>query len=205
MRNEVIVTSQISFVCGLVLAIFCPSTSPQMVKAKNDPTVLQLTIQADKIRYLQGSNIPVHVRLTNVSQRAVLVGRDMWTNASPSRVRLSITPADGHNISGIGTAVDGAPDFQNVPKAVLNWCISLPPGYSYESDTMMQSFVDGTGLTPGLYRVRAVFESAGIRADTYFNPLLGNAKELEGLRDQDWKGVVGSNELTIRIIAAERR
>jgi hypothetical protein len=129
----------------------------------------------------------------------------MWTNASPSRVRLSITPTDGHNISGIETAMDGVPDFQDVPKAVLNWCISLPPGYSYESDTMVQSFVDGTGLTPGLYRVRAVFESSGIRADTYFNPLLGNPKDLEDLRDQDWKGVVGSNELAIRIVATERK
>jgi hypothetical protein len=205
MRKLVIVTSQILCVYALVLTIFCPSTSSQTAKTNSGPVALQLTIQADKIRYLQGSNIPIHARLTNVGQRAVIVGRDMWTNASPSRVRLSITPVDGHKIGGTAGAVDGAPDFEDVPKAVLNWCISLPPGYSYESDTMMQSFVDGAGLTPGLYRVRAVFESSGIRADTYFNPLLGNTKELEALRDQDWKGVVGSNEMTFTIVAAKRK
>jgi hypothetical protein len=30
---------------------------------------------------------------------------------------------------------------------------------------------------------------------------LGNAKELEELRPQDWKGLIQSNELTIRIVA----
>ena len=128
----------------------------------------------------------------------------MWTNASPSRVRLSITPADGHSINGSEWAVDGAPTFQSLPKAVLNWCILLPPGYSYESDTTLQRFVEKSGLTPGLYRVRAVFESGGISADTYFNPLLNKAQELEQLREQDWKGVRGSNALTIRIIGSSQ-
>jgi hypothetical protein len=205
MRNYLIGASRISCLCALVLASFCPPTSSQTVKAEDERAVLQLTIQTDKTQYSLGSNIPVHVRVTNVSRRDVIVGRDMWTNASPSRVRLSITPADGHSINGIQWAVDGAPAFRGLPKAVLNWCILLSPGYSYESDTTLQSFVDRSGLTPGLYRVRAVFESAGIDADTYFNPLLDKPKDLEQLRDQDWKGVVGSNELTIRIIGGSQR
>jgi hypothetical protein len=205
MRRYLKAAAQISSLCGLLLASFCPPTSSQMVKAKNEPAVLQLTIQTDKTHYPKGSNVPVHVRVTNVSRRDVIVGRDMWTNASPSRVRLAITPSDGHSISGIQGAVDGASAFRGLSKAVLNWCILLPPGYSYESDTTLQSFVDGSGLTPGLYRVRAVFESAGIDADTYFNPLLDKPKDLEQLRDQDWKGVVGSNELTIRIVGSSQR
>jgi len=204
MRNSWMGASQISCLCALVLASFFPPTSSQTVKANDQPAVLRLTIQTDKTQYLQGSDIPVHVRITNVSRRDVIVGRDMWTNASPSRVRLSITPADGHSINGIQGAVDGAPAFHSLPKAVLNWCILLAPGYSYESDTTFQNFVDRSALTPGLYRVRAVFESAGIDADTYFNPLLSKTKDLEQLRDQDWKGVVGSNELTTKIVGSQK-
>jgi hypothetical protein len=165
--------------CGLLLASFCPPTSSQMVKAKDEPAVLQLTIQTDKTQYPKGSSVPIHIRVTNVSRRDVIVGRDMWTNASPSRVRLAITPSDGHSINGIQWAVDGAPASRGFSEAVLNWCILLPPGYSYESDTTLQSFVERSGLTQGLYRVRAVFESAGIDADTYFNPLLDKPKYLE--------------------------
>ena len=205
MRNYLVVVLQISCLCGLVLVSFYPPASSQMVNAQDEPAVLQLTIQTEKTRYSQGSNIPVHVKLTNVSRRDVVVGRDMWTNASPSRVRLSITPADGHSINGSEWAVDGAPTFQSLPKAVLNWCILLPPGYSYESDTTLQRFVEKSGLIPGLYRVRAVFESGGISADTYFNPLLNKAQELEQLREQDWKGVLGSNALTIRIIGSSQK
>lgn len=65
----------------------------------------------------------------------------------------------------------------------------------------MQNYAQAAGLIPGLYKVRAIFESRGIDTNTYFNPLLGNAKELEGLRPQDWKGLIRSNELTIRIVA----
>jgi hypothetical protein len=167
----------------------------------DESIVLQLAIQTDKKTYTQGNRIPIHVQLTNVSRRNVIVGRDMWTNASPSNVQLSVLAVDGHTFGGFGGAVDGVPSFDGLPKAVLQWCISLPPGYSYGSETTVQNFAQESGLTPGLYKVRASFESRGIDANIYFNPLLGNVKELEGLRAQDWKGVIGSNELTIKIVA----
>jgi hypothetical protein len=69
------------------------------------------------------------------------------------------------------------------------------------SKTFVQNYAQAAGLIPGLYKVRAIFESRGIDANIYFNPLLGNAKELEGLRPQDWKGLIQSNELTIRMVA----
>jgi len=196
-----LVVAQISCWCVLILSVLCPSAVPQSTKVTDESIVLQLAIQTNKKTYIQGDLIPIHVQLTNVSRRNVIVGRDMWTNASPSNVQLSVRAVDGHTFGGFGGAVDGPQSFDDLPKAVLQWCVSLPPQYSYGSETSVQNFAQESGLIPGLYKVRASFESRGIDANIYFNPLLGNVKELEGLRAQDWKGVIGSNELTIRIVA----
>jgi hypothetical protein len=125
----------------------------------------------------------------------------MWMNDSPSHTWLAITAVDGHHLGGYAGAVDGLPPINDLPREVLRWCISLPPGYSYGSKTAVQGFAEARDLVPGLYKFRAIFESQGIDANTYFNPPLGNAKELEGLRAQDRKGLIRSNDSTIRIVA----
>jgi hypothetical protein len=193
--------------CVLVPTCSCTLAPSQAAKVKDEPAVLRLTIQTEKKSYVRGDTIPIDVQLTNVSTRDIFIGRDIWTNASPSRVRLAVTARDGHMFGGIEGAVDGlAPDaFRDLPKAVLAWCISLPPGYSYGSRTRLQNFVEEASLTPGVYVVRASFESRGIDADSYFNPLLDNPTELGALRAQDWKGVIGSNQLTVRIVADQAR
>lgn len=193
--------AQISCWCVLILSVFCQPGVSQSTNVNDETGVLQLTILTDKKVYAEGDNIPIHAQVTNVSRRDVFIGRDMWTNASPSHTWLAITAIDGHKFGGVAGAADIWSPMDDLPREVLRWCILLPPGYSYGSNTFVQSFARADGLIPGAYKVRAIFESRGIDANIYFNPLLGNAKELEGLRAQDWKGQIRSNELTIRIVA----
>lgn len=198
---------QICLLCLSILICPRPSAHSQATQVNDQSVILQLMIRTEKKNYVRGELVPVYVQLTNVSRRDVIVGRDMWTNDSPSRVRLAVSAIDGHNFRGLGGAVDGpAPDaFRDLPKAVLAWCLSLPPGYSYGSKTSLQSFVDEAGLTPGVYVVRASFESRGVDVGSYFNPLQDNPTELAALRAQDWEGVISSNQLTIRIASDKRR
>ena len=196
-----LLVAQISCCCLLILSTFCSPAASQNANVHDESDVLQLTIQTDKKVYTEENNIPIHAQVTNVSRRDVFIGREMWTNDSPSHAWLAITAVDGHHFEGLAGAVDIVAAIDDLPREVLRGCISLPPGHSYGSNTFVQNYAQAAGLIPGLYKVRAIFESRGIDANTYFNPLLGNAKELEGLRPQDWKGLIQSNELTIRIVA----
>lgn len=194
-----------SLCCVVLVIVVVGSGYSQTTGSDNQSIEFRLRIQTDRRAYSQGDEIPIHVSLTNVSRRNIIVGRDLWLNDSPSRVTLFVTALDGHSFEGLESAVDGIMDFHDLPKSVLSWCISLPPGYSYGSDTSVQSFVDRKGLIPGMYRVKADFESSGIEAQTYFNPLLGNKNELDALRNQDWKGTILSNELNIKINSKSQR
>jgi hypothetical protein len=56
-----------------------------MVKAKDEPAVLQLTIQTDKTQYPKGSSVPIHIRVTNVSRRDVIV----WEGHVDKRITIA--------------------------------------------------------------------------------------------------------------------
>lgn len=202
-RLRILVFAGLSISAAVFLRLPVRARSQSGVKH----TVLQLRIWSDKKVYLLQEGIPIHVELSNISDHDVFVGKDLWMNASPSRVTLSVTPLDGHAMRGIEFAVDGlAPGaFDDFPRAVLRWCFLLPPGYSYSSTTQIGGHVEPEDLTPGSYKVRVVYESLGIDSNTYFNPLLGHPEELERLRPESWKGVIGSNEIVIRIAAAPVR
>ena len=103
-------------------------------------------------------------------------------------------------MQGFQGSVDGlAPGaFKRLPKAALDWCVSLMPGYSYGTNTIVQGFVGP--LIPGTYQVKAIFESSGVDSNTYLNPLLGNPEELAAFLPGNWKGLVTSNELTITVV-----
>jgi hypothetical protein len=177
----------------------------QTPSATNETSVFRLKIWTDQKSYSAQKDFPIHVELTNVSNHDVYVGKDLWTNASPSRVTIAVMPLNGHAIQSWASAVDGVPDFSDFPKALLKWCFSLPPGYSYGSVTYIGVHVSTTDLIPGSYRIRGTYESSGIDANTYFNPLLGHPAELEQLRPESWKGIVGSNELIIKIVAPKAK
>lgn len=202
-RMKILVFAGLSITTAVVLGLPPRARSQSGVKH----IVLQLKIWSDEKVYLLREVIPIHVELSNISDHDVFVGKDLWTNASPSRVTLSVTPLDGHAMRGIESAADGlAPGaFDDLPRAVLRWCLLLPPGYSYSSTTRVGNYVEPEDLIPGSYKVRGVYESFGIDSNTYFNPLLGHPEELERLRSESWKGVLGSNEIVIRIAAAPVR
>lgn len=193
--------------CLLAFTLASIVIEAQTTAEKKVDNTLQLKIWTDRHAYTQNGEIPVHLQLTNISSHDVFIGRELWAGNSFSRVELDVEPRDGHALSYMQSAVDGLPPhpFDDLPKAVLNWCLSLPPGYSYGVTTPLQQFVNPSGLLPGVYRVSAQYVSSGIDADKYFNPLLGHPDELTKLMSESWSGRIASNVITIRIIASTNR
>jgi hypothetical protein len=76
--------------------------------------------------------------------------------------------------------------------------------YSYSSVGRVGGYVSTADLSPGTYKIRAIYESFGIDINTYFNPLLGHPKETARLQSESWKGVIGSNEIVIKIVAKKK-
>ncbi|MGA7917815.1 MAG: hypothetical protein WCA00_21445 [Candidatus Acidiferrales bacterium] len=194
----------------IVFCVFCALSLVSCVLAKfaqaggrnDEGTVLELKIWTEGGRhtYAERETIPLHAEITNVSSHDVLVGRNLWTNVSPSRVEVSVIPTDGHAMIGESGAVDGPPPNDDLTKAMLNWVLLLSSGYSFGSVTTLRS-----DLAPGSYKVRAVFTSDGIDSGSFYNPLLHHPDEAEKFRPQSWKGDIASNELTIRIVARNHK
>jgi hypothetical protein len=63
------------------------------------------------------------------------------------------------------------------------------------------TFVSTANLTPGSYKIRAEYESFGIDVNADTNPLLGHPKETARLQSESWKGIIGSNEIVVEILA----
>jgi hypothetical protein len=171
--------------------------SAQVRSVADENTVFRPRIRSDGASYEVGVNVPIHVEVINVSSHEVFVGRNLWMNFSPSRVTLFVIRIDGpNNVPGEGGAADGVGPSGDFTQAMMNWIVLLPPGYSYGATTGLQK-----NLKPGTYKVRALFRSAGIDTDSFYNPLVQHPDELEKFRAQNWKGEVYSNSLTIRIVA----
>jgi hypothetical protein len=197
-------STALGIACRFVAILGLSATLPaaQHTDPKREAPVFQLRIWTDQKNYEQGQDIQIHVQLTNVSSKDLFVGKDMWTNASPSRVAVYVTTAVGPSPGHMESSVDGLPPhaFDDFPKAVLKWCFLLSPGYSYSSTTSLRGLVDQSELTPRVYRIRAIYSSFGIDYDTYLNPMLGRPDELRNLKENSWKGDVGSNEIEVKII-----
>jgi hypothetical protein len=194
-------------ILSLLILVFSPAispASPQTNTKTDNQAELQVKISTESSKYIQGDDVPIHIQITNVGRRSIYIGRDFWNNDSPSRMRLSVKARDGHAMQGVQGSVGGlAPGaFKRLPKAAIDWCLSLTPGYSYGTNTNVQGFVGP--LIPGTYQVNAIFESSGIDSHTYLNPLLGNPEELAAFVPGNWKGLVTSNELTITVVPQRR-
>ena len=189
-----------------MIAVWGP-VQAQAPKPANESAIFRFRIWSDQNSYRPREDFPIHVELTNVSSHNVLVGTDLWTNASPSRVTFAVTPIDGHKMGGIRFAVDGGYPPGALPDdfadALLKWCFLLPPQNSYASVERVGNFVNKADLIPGSYKIHAIYESLGVDADTYLNPLLGHPRETARLQTESWKGIIGSNEITIRIMAGK--
>jgi hypothetical protein len=190
-------------ILSLLILAFSPAispASPQTNTKTDNQAELQVKISTESSKYIQGDDVPIHIQITNVGRRSIYIGRDFWNNDSPSRMRLSVKARDGHAMQGVQGSVGGlAPGaFKRLPKAAIDWCLSLTPGYSYGTNTNVQGFVGP--LIPGTYQVNAIFESSGIDSHTYLNPLLGNPEELAAFLPGNWKGLLTSNVLTITIV-----
>lgn len=200
MRKRSRVISNVGIYCLCVVTLWSCAL-PAFAQAnggKNERNVLQLRIWTERTSdsYPEKEKIPLHVELVNVGSHGVLIGRDLWTNVSPSRLTVTVIPSDGHAVSGESGAADAPAPNDDLTKAMLNWMILLSPGYSYGSTTALRA-----DLTPGTYKVRAVFTSEGLDSGSFYNPLLKQPEEKEKFAAQNWKGEVSSNELTIRIVA----
>jgi hypothetical protein len=162
--------------------------------------VLQLRISSTLNTFKQGQPIDIAVQLTNLSQLDIFVGRDWWTDASPSHVRLLVTPLDGHNMgAGSGGGVSGVPAhaWDDLPKTVLKWGFLLPGGFSFGTKTN----IGASDLSPGTYKISALYSSFGVDMNTHLNPALSNSAVLASLMPFSWKGDVAS---TIRVIGSHQ-
>jgi hypothetical protein len=165
------------------------------------PPVLRVRISTGQNIYKKNADVPLFVEITNVGSSDILIGRDLLSNASPSQVRFYVTPEDGHALSYHLGAVDGLPAhaLDDLPRAVLRWCLVLEPDYSYGVTIPLQAVVVASGLVPGIYHVHVEYLSSGMDANTYFNPLLGHPDELARFLTESWKGHISSNKITFRI------
>jgi hypothetical protein len=190
--------------CCLAIVVILASPSrcavPQTVDTQPEPAVLNLKISSDRLTYVQGDDIRIQIQLQNISRRDIFVGRDLWTNASPSHVTLSVIPINGHKLGGgLVGFVDGIPAhaWDDFPKALLAWGFLLPPGYSFGTTTLLPGAAE---FAPGIYKVRAIYSSFGIDTRAHINPLLTNPAELANLMPFSWQGEANSNELRIKIV-----
>jgi hypothetical protein len=168
----------------------------------SSPPELHLRISTARHTYKNNSEIPISVQITNIGSRNILVGRDLLRNTSPSQLAFYVTPADRHALSYEHSVVDGLPAhaLDDLPSAILRWCLSLQPGYSYGVTIPLDDVVVASGLTPGVYHVHVEYISSGIDENTYFNPLLGHPDELAHFLDDGWKGRISSNKITFKIV-----
>ena len=175
----------------------------QTKRGKTEAPPLRLRIWAERKIFKQGEKIPIHVELTNVSHHDVFIGRELWTNASPSRVEFFVMLSDGRNVTGRGSAKDNlaAGAKADFAEALLKWCVLLPAGYSYGTSAALQEFVSAAELVPGTYKIEAQYASAGLKADTRLNPLLSHPDEQAKLEAEDWTGQISARAITIRIVA----
>jgi hypothetical protein len=189
------------WVAMLMVAGWAPWAMAQAKPAKSEPP-LRLRIWAERKIYKQGERIPIHVELTNVSGHDVFIGRELWTNASPARMKLFVVLSDGREVSGRNAAAEKlpAPAARDFADALLKWSVLLPAGYSYSSAVALQEFLSASDLVPGTYKIYAQYTSAGIKADTVFNPLSNRPDEQAKLQAADWAGQISANTITIRIV-----
>jgi hypothetical protein len=193
----------IAFLVGLSFANASSSllvASPQKAGHKGFSDEIRLSIATDQGRsqFLVGDKISITATLVNVGPRELLLGRDLWNSASPSRISLIVIPADGHSRTGEMGASDGFAPNTNVAVSVLNFWLMLAPGYSYGSATVLDPD------RPGVYRVKATFTSEGIETNSFYNPIRQQSEESSKLQAQNWKGTVASNELTIKILPKDK-
>lgn len=202
-RNRKSVTARaICFSLVMLAGLPLPGLA-QARNAKTKAPPLRLRIWTERKIFKQEERIPIHVELENVSQHDVFIGRDLWTNASPSRVKLFVVLSDGRDVSGRNAAAEELPEpaAKNFADALLKWSVLLPAGYSYSSAATLQEFVSASDLVPGTYKVDAQYSSAGVKADTEFNPLRDHPDEQAKLQAEDWTGQISAHTITIRIIA----
>jgi hypothetical protein len=123
-------------ILSLLILVFSPAispASPQTNTKTDNQAELQVKISTERAKYIQVDDVPTHIQITNVGRRNIYIGRDFWTNDSPSRMTLSAKARDGHAMQGVQGSVGGlAPGaFKRLPKAAVDWRLSLMPGCSY--------------------------------------------------------------------------
>jgi hypothetical protein len=184
------------------VGICSPTLVAQLVAVAHDAPTLELSISTDKKTFAPGDEIPIHVRLKNVSEDDVFIGRYLSSIGSPSYLTISIRNLAGRPMSGYGLATDGFPSdvpLTQLPRKAMQWALLLPRGYPYGYDTSAKNFVQQSDLTPGEYAISAVFTSFGIEAKDYTSPFLGHPDVIATFKNENWKGKIDSNELRLRI------
>lgn len=186
--------------CGLGLWVSAMVAHAQSPFQQKTDGPLRLEISSSRQTYTQGEAIPIRVEISNVSSHDVLIGRDMWGIGSPSRTALHVTARDGHHMNYLDSRAENLPSpVEDLSRAVLKWCMFLPPGYHYSTSISLQAFVTSSDLVPGTYNVRAQYSTSGVDAKLYFNPLLEHPEELATLKSESWSGEITSNEVKITI------
>jgi len=80
-------------ILSLFILVFSPAISPAspQTNTKTDyEEELPVKISTERAKYIQVDDVPIHIQITNVGRRSIYVGRDFWTNDSPSRMTLSV-------------------------------------------------------------------------------------------------------------------
>jgi hypothetical protein len=88
----------------------------------------------------------------------------------------------------------------NLSQLDIKWGFLLPGGFSF--GTKMS--IGASDLSPGTYKISALYSSFGVDMNTHLNPALSSSAVLASLLPFSWKGDVASNEITIRVIGSHQ-
>jgi hypothetical protein len=182
----------------LVLTLVC-ALGPLSLQPHTGPEIA-IKIASTRKHYVSGERVRIHVELTNLGNRDLLVGRELTGYGSnPADITFQAWNSDGKALPGQKAARDCVlrqnPD--SVATAVLKRWIALPPASSYVSTV---DFGPSPPLeAPGRYRIVATYESEGVEAQYWSDCLRATQEEIANLPFAAWKGSVDSNAIWIEV------
>jgi hypothetical protein len=144
----------IAFFASIVLAHIQPATQSQAKQATSIEA--RLTLLTATLR--EGDQYKVRVEIENVSDRLILVGRDLnGINNWPFRIEIQLEDTAGHQYgTGEAAYIDGPPIATfSTEDGILKWWMPLPP------HTFMGIYTTASlsGVPPGKYRLHGRYVS----------------------------------------------
>jgi hypothetical protein len=158
--------------------------------------VLEIKVQVSGPTFAQGDSIPVSIRLLNMSNGDILVGRYLanFKNA-PTSLTISVEDEQGQRSEGSYGYIEMTHDVAQ------RWWIEIPPGNSYGLDTKLVSSAYPLLKTTGKRCVTAIYASSGESISATFRRPTSARRDILA---KAWVGEIRSEPACFEIIGSQR-